>query len=145
MEAKYETLIERYFWFLVNEFGLKYSECKFISDKLEIEVSFDRDSPTIEIRPLSEPAFTKLQIDWIIDYFTDSEFSKTFSPKFGELEENTSALASILRLYSKRLLFEIDDWWVPAHRYRLGQWESLSIERPIEAFSKIYKYLETKT
>ena len=144
MQTNIENLKKKHFWFLVEEFGFKYNQGKFVSDNIEIKIAYDRDRPTIDIRPLSEPEFTSLQIDWVADYFTNSEFTKTLDLQFGDLEENIKTFASVLKKYSNRLLFEIDDWWLPAQRYRLRQWEALFAKAPLHAFKEIYEYLDTK-
>ena len=144
MQSNIENLIKKYFWFLVDEFGFTYNEGKFTSANIEITITYDRDRPTIDIRPRREPDFTKLQIDWVVDYFKNSEFTKTLNLQFGELEENIKTFASIFKMYSNRLLFEIDDWWIPAHKYRLKQWEALFATSPLDAFKEIYDYLDSK-
>ena len=143
-KANTEYLTKKSFKFLLDDFGFKYNNNKFTSEKIEITITCDRDKPTVEIRPLSEPEFTNIQIDWIIDYFTNSEFTKTFDLQFGELEENIKTFAAVFKKYSKKLLFEIEDWWVPAHKYRLRKWETVYRKAPLEAFKKIYEYLDTK-
>ena len=93
---------------------------------------------------MSEPEFTNLQFDWILGYFTNNDPSKIFIFQLGELEENIKSYASIFKIYSNKLLLEFEDWWIPAHEYRLKQWEKIFNKSPIDAFEEIHKYLDTK-
>lgn len=145
MKYIFEELIKKYFWFLVMEYGFSFKENTFTSDELEIRFTLERKHvdiyyPGITFNRAREADCPVLPFDWILNYLdetTDIKFKQS-------LDENMRYFSDLLKRYSHRLFFDVDKWWIPAHKYRLKIWEDMFQSNHLVAFQEVYDYIKAK-
>ena len=75
-ELEFKNLTIKHFGFLVNEFGFVYDETKNQFDTRTIRISvekYDRIVPSIIVWFKSEPKFTGILLDWLLEEFIDNK------------------------------------------------------------------------
>jgi hypothetical protein len=73
-EQEFKNLTIKHFGFLVNEFEFAYDEAKNQFDTRAIRISIekhDRTVPSIIIWFKSEPKFTRILLDWLLEEYID--------------------------------------------------------------------------
>ena len=141
-------LLDKYFHWLIDDFGLSYKRNEFASvyssDKLAMELCWDRYHPTIDIILHGEPDYSRLSFGWVISYLTNERFNANNSfYKSGDKEENAKKLAELFKTHSKHIILEIDTWWIPAQKNKIKIWENDLGISPVNFLDRIYKYVES--
>lgn len=94
-ELEFKNLTIKHFGFLVNEFGFVYDETKNQFDTHAIRISiekYDRIVPSIIVWFKSEPKFTRILVDWLLEDFIDNKETNKLL-----LEGHLQYYASILK------------------------------------------------
>jgi hypothetical protein len=140
----FEGLVTKYFWFLVDDYQFIYENFTYSSDRfqLQIQITADRSLPAIFFRIIGEPDYTTLPFEWILYYLRGSKFGTNFYER--SLDENIKFFAELLKEYSKEIFFEVDRWWIPAHRIMLKDWEDTTHKSPVRTFQQLYDYIKEK-
>jgi len=140
-------LLDKYFHWLINEYSFIYHRqehaTEYSSDKIRIQISWERYIPTIDIFLQGEPEYACLSFGWIISYFTKEKFNNnnSFYRSF-DREENAKKLADLFKKQSNRIMYDIDTWWIPAHRNKLKIWEEVHGYKPVKSMSQLYEYVD---
>ena len=151
-----EEVARERFSYLTEEYGLTYrqsGECslEFYSSKIRILLSAGRKSPEIYIYKTGEPDFTGLVFPRIIQYLesrVDIDELFRFFPDH-PLGDNIRFSAKLFENYAQRIVYHIDEWWVPAQvfQYRLLEKdfkEAGQIDDFINGFKDDHDYLKRK-
>jgi hypothetical protein len=152
-----EKWIRRAFGFLVEEYGLTYEgyyegRCDFASEKVRIRIQPGHKSPRIYLYRVGEPDFTHLIFERIVQYFENRiDIDDIFSRYYPDhpLEQNLRFAAEIFRRYAARIIYEIDEWWIPTQlfQYRLLEQEyesSGQLDDFLTSFRNYIDYLKSK-
>ncbi len=149
MQFDFEKLIKEHFWFLVEDYHLSYREGIFTSNKLEMRIALEREPPAggfylpgLYFKLANEPDFTTLTFYWILYYFTGAEPYFNFENK--SLDENMHYVSGRLREHSHRIFAEVDEWWLPAQKFRLRVLEKQYRESAAQTFRRLYDYIKGK-
>ncbi|SRR6266498_1370105 len=144
MISETEVLLKKYFGFLVDDYQFTYENFTFSSNRfqLQIQITADRSLPAIFFRLIGEPDYTILPFEWILYYLRGSKYGTNFYAK--PLDENMKFFAKLLKEYSQELFFEVDRWWIPAHKIMLKDWEDTTHKSPVRTFPQLYAYIKEK-
>jgi len=144
-----EQLVKRHFWFLVDEFKFIYNNYSFSSDTILIEFQIGHKLPSILIYRVGEPAYMKLLLDRILQYFEGSIADQNIDFTLRSLAENIIYYAQKFQKYSHKIIDEIDDWWIPVQlfQYRLFEQkykDAGQLEGFLSGFKRDHDYLKSK-
>jgi hypothetical protein len=113
--------VRKHFAFLVEQYGLTYDDhSEFASSKLRIQLEIGHKSPRIFISRVGEPEFTRLLLERIIQYFEGRIEIDDLFIYFPDhpLEHNISFIATLFERYARRVINQIDEWWIPVQVFQ---------------------------
>jgi len=147
MNFEIEGLIRKHFRFLVDGYGFTYKDRTFSTDKLEIRIILEREPPDtylpgLYFKLVEEVNCPILPFDWILYYLAGAKPYLNFYGK--SLDENMGYISDLLKKNSQKLFFDVDDWWIPAQKFRLKVWEEKYHVSPVPTFKEIYDYVKEK-
>jgi len=138
-DINFDELTDKSFYFLVEEYSFKRKGDTYISDSAVIKIKYGRHQPHVTIKPVSEPDFTALGLNWFFDYYIDEfDFS---SIRDIDLETATMKFSTLFKKHADIIVTQIQDWWFPAQKYRLETIEKDFGEKP-EMFNELYEYVD---
>jgi len=91
-DINFDELTDKSFYFLVEEYSFKRKGDTYISDSAVIKIKYGRHQPHVTIKPVSEPDFTALGLNWFFDYYitnciNDCLEAQIFSELFDEFND----------------------------------------------------------
>jgi len=124
-EPELEEVVRESFSYLTDEYGLTYRQTsernfEFSSSKIRIELSVGRKSPEIYIYKVGEPDFTRLVLPRVIQYFkrrVNIDHLFRYFPDY-PLDDNIRFAANLFEKYTKKIVYQIDEWWIPAQAFQ---------------------------
>jgi hypothetical protein len=147
-----EKWIKKAFWFLVEQYNFKYDgymegHSDFISEKVKVRIEPGHKTPYTFIYRIGEPEFTRLVLEGILQYLEGK--APDFNFQTYSLEYNLEIEANILKERARKIISEIDDWWIPIHKfqYELDREEykkNGQLEDFLSAYKRHYDYLKSK-
>ena len=147
-----EKWIRQAFWFLVEHYDFRYEEyveghSDFVSEKVKIRVEPGHKTPYTFIYRVGEPEFTRLVLEGILAYLEGKPPDVNFQAH--SLKHNLEIEANILKERTRKIIGEIDDWWIPIHKfhYELDREEyrkSGQMDVFLSSYGRHYNYLKSK-
>ena len=141
-------MVEKYFGFLIEEYQFAYDgRFVFTSPKVRIEMGIGHKTPRIYIHRVGEPDFTNMILEVVILYFEGKLPKINF--EVHPLEHNIKFMAKVLRDRARKIMNDIDEWWIPVQLYHYKKAEKKYKDRhQLEGFLSSYKrnhdYLKSK-
>ena len=138
-----EQLTKKYFWFLVDKYGMKYEKYTFRSKKMLIEVQVGHKTPRVVFNKVGEPdpQLFYLELDWVIAFLHGTFPNANHDYLMYSLEENIIFVSKMFRENSDKLIKEFDSWWIPVHVFIYKWMERKAREEGrLEGFYKTDKY-----
>ncbi len=146
---------KKYFDFLISDFGMKYQDYTdwgwtiYISEKLIIECTVDRNIPSLVFKRPVEPDNIKIDFGSILEVFgktTQEKYRETLPNE--ELETNVKYIEALFRDIAKALLDEPETWWINAQKLKFGREEDLYLRKgqdPTwkESHRRWYRYIKS--
>ena len=148
-EQEFKDLTVKYFGFLEKEFGFVYDETRNQFDTGSIRIlieEYDKRFPAISVWLKSEPKFTSISLDWLLEEYIDyKEMDKLL------LEGCFQYYANIVRKHSDRIFNGSDSLFLMGVKRMLISWlksENLTksnyLTRLTGENSKYYYYIKQK-
>lgn len=142
-----DELVKKYFSFLVEQYGFTYTTYCYKSENVQITLELGHKSPRIFIARLGEPDFTRLIFERIIQYFEGRVLDIYFPDH--SLEHNIKFMANLLKGYMPKIIDQIDEWWIPVHKFQYeliekDYKESGQLDDFLYSFKRDYDYLKSK-
>ncbi len=140
-EVRY--LITKYFWWLVDEYGLTHlgDYAHFQNNKVWVEISLGHRTPRIFLCRVGDETTYMRDLESIIE-FLDESFKWTRDTLKYTLEENVIYISDLFRRYADQLLLDLDSWWIP---YQVAFYKRLKKEAEedgsLALFLKARRYL----
>lgn len=112
-KKSFTSLTQEYFWFLLDEYGFVFYEKQnmFSNKKIRLYLSeFERTLLQIDIWLLTEPEFTRIDVDWLLkekihyDVFNKNLLEENFMYYADLIHRNAHVLINELELKSLLLL-----------------------------------------
>ena len=147
-ELEFKNLTIKHFGFLVNEFGFVYDETKNQFDTRTIRISiekYDRIVPSIIVWFKSEPKFTGILLDWLLEEFIDNkETNKLLMEGHLQYYANTlkKHLVSLSRNSETMLLTAMKKQFI--NYLKFSNLTKYNFMAELGSFSKNYYYIKKK-
>jgi hypothetical protein len=110
-EQFFKELTKKYFGFLSQEYNFGYFEDQNMFDSKAVRIyveQFDRRLPTISLWLKSEPKFTQITIDWLLeDQINYFEMDKYL------LEDCMAYYSKVFRKFSDQLIYKLEILLLP--------------------------------
>lgn len=147
MDFDIENLIRKYFWFIVDDYKFSYKDRVFSSNQLELRIALEREPPDtylpgLYFQSIGEPDYTVLTLYWLLYYFADAKPYLNFQSK--SLEENMKYVSDRLKKYSQKIFLEVDNWWLPAQKFRIKMLREQYRESFMITFKRLDDYVNEK-
>jgi len=147
-ELEFKNLTIKHFGFLVNEFGFVYDETKNQFDTRTIRISvekYDRIVPSIIVWFKSEPKFTGILLDWLLEEFIDNKETNKLL-----IEGHLQYYANILKKHLVSLSRNSETMLLTAMKKQIINYLKFSnltkynFMAELGSFSKNYYYIKKK-
>ena len=147
-EQKFKNLTIKNFGFLVNEFGFVYDESRNQFDTHAIRIcieEYDRRVPSVIVWFKSEPKFTRILLDWLLEEFIDDKELGNFLME-GCFQYYANVLKDHLESLSKNsetlLLIGMKKQFI--NHLKISNLTKYNFTAELGSFSRNYYYIKKK-